>query len=355
MRDLIVNSLRMRPDRVIFGEIRAGEAFDVLQLMDIGLDGTLFTVHANSPHDALTRFETMALIDNLSLPLSTIRHELASVIDLIIYQERLADGSRKLLNVTEVVGMQGDTIVLQDIFQFRQTGIREGRITGYHTATGAIPRFLGRLRDAGIELPLSLFTPRAHKTVAASPRQQVVTALSGDIKGFVAYSQNHPPEHVADMLKAYFERIDRIVQHNGGVVHKYLGDAFLALFGTAQRPLPDHAFKAVMAALQIRQEMSAWHETLPPDDGLATAFCINTGPVVASSIGSEGRTDYFGDALNLATLLQSVAARGQILIGENTAQLVKAQVEISRMPNLLSERRQETTLIYQVNGLFETS
>lgn len=159
IRDLVINSLRMRPDRIVVGEVRSAEALDLFQAMNTGHDGSMMTIHASSPRDVLVRLETMTTMANLSLPLLTIRQMMASAIDLIIYQERMQDGTRKLLKVTEVVGMQGDVVMLQDIFEFRQTGVRDGKITGHHTAAGHIPRFLDRIQAAGIELPLSLFTP----------------------------------------------------------------------------------------------------------------------------------------------------------------------------------------------------
>jgi pilus assembly protein CpaF len=159
MRDLVFNALRMRPDRIIAGEVRAEEVLDLFQAMNTGHDGCMMTIHSSSPRDVLTRMETMTTMANPSLPLLTIRQMMASAVDLIVYQERLHDGSRKVLKVTEVMGMQGDAVELQDIFEFRQTGFREGKITGHFTATGNIPRFLTRLREAGIELRMDLFTP----------------------------------------------------------------------------------------------------------------------------------------------------------------------------------------------------
>ncbi len=159
IRDLVINSLRMRPDRILIGEVRSAEAIDILQAIDTGHDGTMMTVHASSPRDALARLETMATMASLSIPLLTIRQKIASTIDLITYQERLRDGKRKVLKVTEVVGMQGDVVMLQDIFEFRQTGVKGGEVSGHHTATGNIPRFLDRIQAAGVELPMSLFTP----------------------------------------------------------------------------------------------------------------------------------------------------------------------------------------------------
>jgi pilus assembly protein CpaF len=160
MRDLVVNALRMRPDRIIAGEVRAGEVLELLQAMNTGHDGTMFSIHANNPHDALARLETMALMANPSLPLRNLRQHIASAIDLIIYQERMRDGTRKVVKVSEVAGMQGDVIILQDLFEFRQTGFEDGRVTGYHTATGNVPKCLASIRDVGIDLPMDIFVPR---------------------------------------------------------------------------------------------------------------------------------------------------------------------------------------------------
>jgi len=159
IRDLVINSLRMRPDRIIVGEVRATEAIDLFQAMNTGHDGTMITVHASSPRDVLARLETMVLMANPSLPLLNVRQQMASAIDLITYQERLQDGRRKILKMTEVIGMQGDIVVLHDIFEFRQTGVKDGKVTGHYTATGYIPKFLDRIRASGVDLPLSLFTP----------------------------------------------------------------------------------------------------------------------------------------------------------------------------------------------------
>lgn len=159
-RDLVINSLRMRPDRIILAECRGTETLHILQAMNTGHDGTMMSIHANSPHDALARLESMVLMANPSLPLLTVRQQMASAIDLITYQARLQDGSRKILKVTEVVGMQGDAVGLEDIFEFRPTGMQEGKITGQFTATGNIPRFLSPLKTADIELSMELFTPQ---------------------------------------------------------------------------------------------------------------------------------------------------------------------------------------------------
>jgi pilus assembly protein CpaF len=208
IRDLVLNSLQMRPDRIVFGEVRGTEALDVLQLMDIGVDGTLFTIHANSSHDALTRFETMVLMDDLSLPLSRIREEIASSLDLIVYQERLADGSRKVMNVTEVAGMQGDTVVLQDIFEFRQTGDRGqgGQIQGHLTATGAVPRFLSHFRDAGIDLPLTMFTPHARSSLDSSQGSTLTQGeaiVLGEIQDGKRYETVVQLQMIVDLLVGY--------------------------------------------------------------------------------------------------------------------------------------------------------
>jgi pilus assembly protein CpaF len=159
MCDLVFNALRMRPDRIVAGEVRAGEVLDLLQAMSTGHDGTMMTVHANSPRDVLARMETMATSANPSLPLLNVRQMMTSALDLIVHIERLHDGTRKVRKVTEVQGLQGDVVALADIFEFRQTGLVEGKVTGSFTATGHIPGFLTRLREGGIELPLSLFTP----------------------------------------------------------------------------------------------------------------------------------------------------------------------------------------------------
>jgi pilus assembly protein CpaF len=159
IRDLVINALRMRPDRVIVGEVRAAEAIDVFQAMNTGHDGTMFSMHANGPRDALTRLEAMVAMANLSLPLLLVRQQMASAIQLIVHQERLQDGSRKVMKISEVTGMQGDVVDVRDIFEFRQTGVVDGRITGVFAATGYIPSFLQQMRGYGIEMPLSLFTP----------------------------------------------------------------------------------------------------------------------------------------------------------------------------------------------------
>ncbi|MFZ5595955.1 MAG: CpaF family protein [Bacillota bacterium] len=160
IRDLVRNALRMRPDRIIVGEVRSGEALDMLQAMNTGHDGSLTTGHANSPRDMLSRLETMVLMAGMELPVKAIRDQISSAIDLIIQQNRFRDGTRKVTHITEVQGMEGDVIVLQDIFIYRQTGVDEnGRITGGYMATGIRPKFYSRLVESGINLDHSIFVP----------------------------------------------------------------------------------------------------------------------------------------------------------------------------------------------------
>ncbi|MDP9265198.1 MAG: CpaF family protein [Chloroflexota bacterium] len=155
--DLVKNSLRMRPERIIVGEVRGGEALSMLQAMNTGHDGSLSTGHANSPRDMLSRIETMCLMAGMDLPARAIREQLASALDLIVQISRLKDGSRKITNVTEVQGMEGDTIVLQDVFVFEQTGYVDGRVQGRLRPTGIRPKFTEKFEAAGIRLPRDVF------------------------------------------------------------------------------------------------------------------------------------------------------------------------------------------------------
>lgn len=157
-RDLVINTLRMRPDRIVVGEVRGGEALDMLQAMNTGHDGSITTGHANSPRDILFRLETMVLMAGIELPLRAIREQIAASINLIVHQERFKDGTRKITNVTEITGLEGDTITLQDIFVYKQSGIDEkGRVTGRHSSTGIVPRFIRKMESAGIYLPHQVF------------------------------------------------------------------------------------------------------------------------------------------------------------------------------------------------------
>jgi pilus assembly protein CpaF len=157
IRELVRNALRMRPDRIVVGECRSGEALDMLQAMNTGHDGSMSTGHANSPRDMLSRLETMVLMAGMDLPLRAIREQIASAVDLIVHQNRLKDGSRKIVNITEVQGMEGDVIVMQDIFVFEQTGVIEGKIQGKLKPTGIRPKFVEKFEVAGIHLPPNVF------------------------------------------------------------------------------------------------------------------------------------------------------------------------------------------------------
>ena len=160
IRDLVRNSLRMRPDRIVVGECRGGEALDMLQAMNTGHDGSLTTLHANTPRDALSRLETMVLMSGMELPLKVVRQQISSAVDLIIQQTRLKDGSRKVTAITEVVGMEGEIVVLTDIFKFEQTGIgQNGTIIGELKPTGIRPIFGPRLEAAGFKLGAEIFMP----------------------------------------------------------------------------------------------------------------------------------------------------------------------------------------------------
>lgn len=157
IRQLVVNALRMRPDRIIVGECRSGEALDMLQAMNTGHDGSMTTVHSNNPRDGLRRIEIMVLMAGVELPLKAVREQIASSIELVVHVERLKDGSRRVVQVTEVQGMEGDTIVMQDIFVFNQTGIHNGIVQGSLKATGLRPKFMHKLIANSIEISDSVF------------------------------------------------------------------------------------------------------------------------------------------------------------------------------------------------------
>ncbi len=162
IRDLVRNALRMRPDRIIVGECRGGESLDMLQAMNTGHDGSLTTVHANTPRDVISRLETMVLMSGVELPSRAIREQIASAVNIIVQESRLADGSRRIVAVSEITGMEGQQIVMQDLFLFKQTGIdAKGQIQGVLTATGAMPSFYDSLASRGIELDPALFTPQS--------------------------------------------------------------------------------------------------------------------------------------------------------------------------------------------------
>ena len=158
IRDLVKNCLRMRPDRIIVGECRGGEALDMLQAMNTGHDGSLTTVHANSPRDVISRLETMVLMSGMELPSRAIREQIQSAVDIIIHESRMSDGSRKVTAITEVTGMEGNQIVMQDIFAFNQTGIdANGKIVGRMKPTGAIPTWIDQVKARGIEVDMKMF------------------------------------------------------------------------------------------------------------------------------------------------------------------------------------------------------
>jgi pilus assembly protein CpaF len=157
IRDLVVNSLRMRPERIIVGEIRDEAALDMLQAMNTGHDGSMTTLHSNGPRDTLARLETMTLMAGMDLPSRAIREQISSAIDLICHQERMRDGTRKITNITELSGMEGEVITMTDIFVFEQTGIENGQIAGRLRPTGLRPKFMDKLEAAGINLPPSIF------------------------------------------------------------------------------------------------------------------------------------------------------------------------------------------------------
>jgi pilus assembly protein CpaF len=159
-RDLVRNALRMRPDRIVVGEVRGPEALDMLQAMNTGHDGSISTIHANTGRDALTRLETMILMSGVTLPSRAMREYIGSALDLLIHVSRLSDGTRKVVKVTEVVGMEGEQITVQDIFIFEAKGIGpSGEVLGHHRATGVRPRFAERLAIAGIRLDAATFDP----------------------------------------------------------------------------------------------------------------------------------------------------------------------------------------------------
>ena len=156
-RELVINALRMRPDRIVVGEVRGEEALDMLQAMNTGHDGSLTTVHANSPRDALSRIETMCMMANLNLPEKAVRQQIAAAIQLIVQISRLSDGSRRITHVTEITGSSGDMVSMQDIFLFEKRGVGpNGKVLGRFYATGIVPKFAEKLKASGIPIPMSL-------------------------------------------------------------------------------------------------------------------------------------------------------------------------------------------------------
>jgi pilus assembly protein CpaF len=170
IRDLVRNALRMRPDRIVVGECRGGEALDMLQAMNTGHDGSLTTIHANSPRDVISRLETMVLMSGMELPVRAIREQVGSAIDLIVHEARFSDGTRKISRITEIVGLEGDQITMQDIFQYRQTGVGPaGRVVGRFEPTGSVPTFVEEIDARGMTVDRTMFDPQA---VAAREKER---------------------------------------------------------------------------------------------------------------------------------------------------------------------------------------
>jgi pilus assembly protein CpaF len=157
IRHLVMNALRMRPERIIVGEIRDEAALDMLQAMNTGHDGSMTTLHSNSPRDTLSRLETMTLMAGMDLPARAVREQISSAINLVVHQERLRDGTRKIIYITEVSGMEGEVITLTDLFVFEQSGIENGQVIGRLRPTGLRPKFMDKIEASGIHLPPSIF------------------------------------------------------------------------------------------------------------------------------------------------------------------------------------------------------
>ncbi|WP_051237754.1 CpaF family protein [Lacticigenium naphthae] len=159
IRDLVVNALRMRPDRIVVGEVRSGEALDMLQAMNTGHDGSLTTIHANSPRDCISRLETLVMMAGMELPTRAIREQIASAIDVIVQVDRMMDGTRKVVKISEVTGMEGETVTLQDLFVFEQERVdKNGKVIGRHIPTGVVPAFMKQIKDNGEQLSTRIFT-----------------------------------------------------------------------------------------------------------------------------------------------------------------------------------------------------
>jgi pilus assembly protein CpaF len=165
-RDLVRNSLRMRPDRIVIGEVRGQEAFDMLQAMNTGHDGSLTTIHANSPRDALSRVENMVTMAGFDLPVKTIRSQIASAINVVVQLERMEDGKRRVISVCEINSMEGDVITMSEIFRFERRGIDEnGNIIGQFISTGIVPRFHERMKQRGVNISLNLYTDQTFNSL----------------------------------------------------------------------------------------------------------------------------------------------------------------------------------------------
>jgi pilus assembly protein CpaF len=179
IRDLIKCCLRMRPDRVVVGECRGGEALDMLQAMNTGHDGSLTTLHANNPRDSIARLETLVMMSGVAMPLKAIREQIASAVHLIVQQSRLSDGSRKITYITEVAGIQGDVVSLQDIFVYKQEGLdKKRKIIGRFMPTGFIPKFVEDMEAKGLKISRGLFSP-----APSTPAQPAAPAATAQAPG----------------------------------------------------------------------------------------------------------------------------------------------------------------------------
>jgi len=170
IRDLVINSLRMRPERIIVGECRGGEALDMLQAMNTGHDGSLTTIHANTPRDTISRLETLVLMAGLDLPINVVRKQIVSAINLIVQQARLRDGSRKVTNITEVQGLEGETVILQDILSFEDQGEQDGKVIGRFRPSGVRPSFMPQLKQHGFDLPAYIFMDKESSIIGGHRR-----------------------------------------------------------------------------------------------------------------------------------------------------------------------------------------
>ncbi len=191
IRDLVRNTLRMRPDRIVVGECRAGEALDMLQAMNTGHDGSLTTIHSNNPRDCLRRIETLVMMAGFDMPITAIREQISGAVNLIVQLRRYSDGSRKISHVTEVMGLEGDTIVTQPIFEYKQTGTDDkGKVIGQYQPSGLIPKFVETLKAKGISLPKGMFGGGGASSSSSNPDTVSATAGGGTVS--VAASPRAP-------------------------------------------------------------------------------------------------------------------------------------------------------------------
>lgn len=189
-RDLVINALRMRPDRIIIGECRGAETLDMLQAMNTGHDGSLTTLHANTARDALSRLETMVLYSGIDLPEKNIKSQISSAIDLIIQVSRLQDGSRKITSVSEITGMEGNVISMQEIFTFEQTGIEDNKVQGQHVSTGIRPKFVEKLKGRNLSIPLEYFNKERKHTYTNVPAASKAVEQDSTIKNRLVQNNN---------------------------------------------------------------------------------------------------------------------------------------------------------------------